>query len=295
MTPISATTPATAVADPYRYGWRYVRKVLPDGRVDFDQVPLTLEDTLHPEEGDFIVDNMAHHENADYLFDVLRGHFADRPDVVVVGDCRVDWGSTEIRPHGPDLGVFEGVGEHDRTAGTFRVAELGARPLLVIEVTSPDRLDNDLITKVDHYYRVGVPFYAVVDGRVRDGERTIELIGYVPGRKAYERVPLDKRGRLWLETVRLWLAAEGGRVVCYDISGRHFPSYVDMMTEKREEERHERAKKARADAERERANAEKARAEVEKARADAEAQARQAAEAQLRELEAEMRRLRGEG
>ena len=26
------------------YGWRYVKKVLPDGRVDLEGVPLTLED-----------------------------------------------------------------------------------------------------------------------------------------------------------------------------------------------------------------------------------------------------------
>lgn len=49
------TTPAptlashpTAPADPYHYGWRYVRHEAPDGMVTFDQVPLTLEDVLYP-------------------------------------------------------------------------------------------------------------------------------------------------------------------------------------------------------------------------------------------------------
>jgi hypothetical protein len=43
--------------DPYRYGWRYVRVVAPDGTQRFDQVPLTLEDVLFPEEEDFIADS----------------------------------------------------------------------------------------------------------------------------------------------------------------------------------------------------------------------------------------------
>src|SRR5262249_35101461 len=42
-------------SDPYRYGWRYVRVKHPDGTETFDQVPLTLEDVLFPEEGDFTV------------------------------------------------------------------------------------------------------------------------------------------------------------------------------------------------------------------------------------------------
>ena len=34
--------------DPYRYGWRYVCRPGANGRKVWEQVPLTLEDVLHP-------------------------------------------------------------------------------------------------------------------------------------------------------------------------------------------------------------------------------------------------------
>jgi colicin import membrane protein len=46
--------------DPYRYGWRYVTVAGPDGTETIDQIPLTLEDVLFPEVGDFIVQTDAH-------------------------------------------------------------------------------------------------------------------------------------------------------------------------------------------------------------------------------------------
>ncbi len=47
--------------DPFRYGWRYVlRGTAPNGQELWDQVPLTLDDVLHPEVGDFIVNSTAH-------------------------------------------------------------------------------------------------------------------------------------------------------------------------------------------------------------------------------------------
>jgi colicin import membrane protein len=46
--------------DPFRYGWRYVRVTRPDGTVVLDRVPLTLEDVLHPEVGDIILQSDPH-------------------------------------------------------------------------------------------------------------------------------------------------------------------------------------------------------------------------------------------
>lgn len=44
----TTASPETAHTDGYPYGWRYVESVLPNGSALFDQVPLTLEDVLHP-------------------------------------------------------------------------------------------------------------------------------------------------------------------------------------------------------------------------------------------------------
>src|SRR5262245_61994005 len=68
----TATRHSPAPSDPYRYGWRYVRVKHPDGTETYDQVPLTLEDVLFPEEGDFIVHSDWHLFDITYLQAVFR-------------------------------------------------------------------------------------------------------------------------------------------------------------------------------------------------------------------------------
>jgi len=34
--------------DPWRYGWRYRPRTLPDGKVEIVQIPLSLDDLLYP-------------------------------------------------------------------------------------------------------------------------------------------------------------------------------------------------------------------------------------------------------
>ena len=55
MSSVSKSRPPRAKADPFRYGWRYVRVKGPDGTVTEEQVPLTEEDVLFPKFGDYIV------------------------------------------------------------------------------------------------------------------------------------------------------------------------------------------------------------------------------------------------
>ena len=72
--------PPSGEPDPFRYGWRYVRIVRPDGTEDLDQVPLTLEDVLHPEVGDVIVESDPHDSDSVYLRACLEGAAGGRPD-----------------------------------------------------------------------------------------------------------------------------------------------------------------------------------------------------------------------
>jgi hypothetical protein len=46
--------------EPFRYGWREVHVARPDGTLDLERLPLTLEDLLHPEEGDHALHSLAH-------------------------------------------------------------------------------------------------------------------------------------------------------------------------------------------------------------------------------------------
>ena len=75
VTPVESTADtldAVTEVDPYRYGWRYLRRSLPDGSVVTEQVPLTLEDVLHPEEGDQVMHSDAHQRRCVYLYNVFR-------------------------------------------------------------------------------------------------------------------------------------------------------------------------------------------------------------------------------
>jgi hypothetical protein len=76
-------------ADPYRYGWRYVRRENPDGSSTMEQVPLTLEDVLHPQEGDQVTQSDAHQRRRRYLCNGLEAQLADDPTAVVLDDVRV--------------------------------------------------------------------------------------------------------------------------------------------------------------------------------------------------------------
>jgi hypothetical protein len=109
------------------YGWRYVHRVRPDGTEVVDEIPLTFEDLLYPEEGDFVVYEPAHTRDFIYCHSTLEAYYASQPEVVVLGDCRVDWGVPGVRPLGPDILVLFEVRQWLRR-GTYHLAEEGGRP-----------------------------------------------------------------------------------------------------------------------------------------------------------------------
>jgi colicin import membrane protein len=65
--PASESPHARRERHAFRYGYWYARITRADGTRDFDQVPLTEEDVLHPKIGDFIVQTDAHDEDRIYL------------------------------------------------------------------------------------------------------------------------------------------------------------------------------------------------------------------------------------
>jgi Uma2 family endonuclease len=264
-------TPAPS-DDPFCLGWRYLRRQLSDGRVEYEQVPLTLEDVLYPEVGDFVVHSKVHEDICTYLADVFNAQLRDDPTAVVLHDVRVAWDVPGLRPNGPDVAVILGVRE-PRNWSTFDVADEGVRPALLVEVTSPETRQNDLLDKVDIYEQAGVPLYVIIDTRLWKGAEQLHLIAYHLAPNGYEVLAPDERGWLRLEPAGVWLGLNDNRIACYDAHGQLIGDYQALA-------------EARAVAE--------ARAKAEgEARAAAEARASEA-EARLRDLEAELRRLRGE-
>ena len=310
-------------ADPFRYGWRYVRITRADGTQELDQLPLTLEDVLHPEVGDIIVQSDPHDSDRAYLKAVSKARREDEPAVVVLSDCQVDFNIPGVKPLCPDVALFSGV--RRRVAwSSFNVAREGARPELVIEVTSPDTRSNDVGIKVDYYFRGRVAWYLIADVTIEDeGERRIELILYRRTGRAYRRVPADDQGRVWLESVGLWLGQtreeQGGfmRLAFYDpatgeevgdytaISRTLAESQERLAEEARSRERAERRARSEAKAGEGRRPSRPARRpsrpakprpsrEEAEGRALAEARARVQAERAREEAEAKIRALQAE-
>ncbi len=206
--------------DPFRFGWREVPQIGTDGSKQWVRVPLTPEDLLHPKKGDQILENTQQERDRRYLAEVLEWRLAINPQALVLSDCLINWGVPGLGNHSPDICIFDGVRDpQHRNWGTFRVAEEGARPVLAIEVVSPDAhdrrvRDNDVVIKVREYYRAGLPLYVLVDQEREGGPR--QVIGYRRGARKYLRMRLDRQDRLLLEPVRLSLGLKDERAVCWD-------------------------------------------------------------------------------
>ena len=253
--------------DPFRFGWRDVQQIGPDGSKQWVQVPLTAEEALHPKEGYHISENRQQEKDRRYLSEVLEWRLSSNPQALVLSDCLINWGVPRLSNHSPDICVFEGVRDpQHRNWGTFRVAEEGARPLLAMEIVSPDAhdrrvRDNDVAIKVREYYRAGVPLYVIVDQEHEGGPR--QPIGYRRGARKFLHIRPDRQDRLLIEPVRLLLGLRDERAVCWDADRGEEIGGFAAMAQAREAET-----QARRDAE----------------AALAEAQAR------LRALEAQLRR-----
>src|SRR5258708_6453475 len=114
--PDAPRDPPPPKEDPFRYGWRYLKTVGPDGTEQLQQIPLTLEDVHYPQEEDFIMQRGAHAEDCIYLYQILKVHLGDR--ALMTFDLRIAWDTPEVRPLGPDVTViFDGV--YDPARGTF--------------------------------------------------------------------------------------------------------------------------------------------------------------------------------
>ena len=261
--PTQPVPPTDADADPFRYGWRFVPRPTPDDPHNLEQAPLTLEDVLHPEVGDFIVRSDRHTTDRMYLASVLRARLEPSGRAIVLSNIRIVWDIPDLRPHGPDIMVIPGIAERQDWS-TFEVAVEGARPALIIEIVSPETRENDVVIKVNHYARAGVAQYVIVDDVGQGEERRLHLLDYRLEAGAYRLREPDASGRVHLEIADLWLGVRGDGVVCYDRHSGEIGDYVTVMRQAAAaEERARRAAAAREAAEEQARREAAARAQAE--------------------------------
>jgi len=275
----------------FDYGWRDVEISLADGRVEWERVPLTLEDVLHPQYGDVHVLSKPHNVDCNYLAYVLEARLSDNPRAVVLSDTGVFWDDPKLRHHSPDIAVILGV-KRQKDWESFYVALEGVRPVLIIEVTSPKTRINDLGKKVTQYAQAGVLYYVIANAEEGKGKpRRLKLLAYRLEGGAYQRIALQN-GRVWLEPVGLWLTVKvnnqtgGDRLALLDPETDKEIGDYTAISQALE------AAEAALQAAKKQAAAAKKQAQAATDRAKAEAKARSAADARVRELEEKLRRFR---
>jgi len=297
--------------DPFFYGWREMPQ-LDDETGDWVRVPLTLDDVLHPQWGDYIVQNQEHFSLCKDLFNQLEIQLKDEMGTELLHDTLINWEEPGKKGLCPDIAVIRDVQKPFRK-GTFYVKRSHGHVDLVLEVTSPStwKVDVDGIrepNKVERYAKVGVPFYIIVDDVHRiDGMSPPITVYRLGKRKRYERQVPDQRGWYWIETIALWIGPYQDWVSWYEKKGKKLGTHVEEFEARQraeEQARTETSARQRAEEQartetsaRQRAE-EQARAETEarqraeeQARAETEARqhetnARQRAEDRIRELEA---------
>src|SRR5579871_2391316 len=275
--------------DPFFYGFRHVERTLPDGSREFDQVPLTEEDILYPQEDDHISQKPPHVDDIEYLHGSLKIRYRGRADVAALADCAIDWGIPGQRAPCPDITVVFGVRAWRKQA-TYLVKQEGGRTVLLMEVTSPSTYRTDIETKPDIYYRAGVDCFVTVD-RGPKGEDPVRLHVRHWSPDGWIDVSPDAQGRYELGPVGLRIGIEDGRVWLYDAAtGVRLPDASELQAARDDAEARAEKAQAQAEAEAQARAAAQAQAEAEararaaaQAQAEAEAQARAAAEARAEE------------
>jgi hypothetical protein len=79
----------------FSYGWRYVTRIGTNGNEEVDQIPLTLEDVLHPQEDDVIPQSTQHSDECIYIQHACRTRLYGVTGVLVLNDCLIDSGATQ--------------------------------------------------------------------------------------------------------------------------------------------------------------------------------------------------------
>jgi colicin import membrane protein len=200
--------------DPFRYGYREVRRRQADGSYESLRLPLTLWDLLHPQETDKPMHGMRHATDCFYLWSVIRNRRSKDKHSLVLQDTPIYWDIPGLSHHSPDVSVIFDVEREREDWPSFFVAVQGVRPVLLIEVVSPSSRENDVVTKVAEYHKAMVPWYVIVD-RQRD-EDWPSLLGYRYAEAGYAPLALDADGCLLLEPLGLKLGTIQNRIVLYD-------------------------------------------------------------------------------
>jgi hypothetical protein len=224
-------TPQPLTSDLAECGFRIVEITHPDGTDDFYYVPLTEEEFLHPKEGYRLPNSIFHDTATADVKDILSRRYANDPTTGVFGDLLIKWDIPNLGDHCPDTFVAFGIRPKEAHCTEFLVAAEGVRPALILEVVSPRYRSTDRVKKVRHYSQAGVREYIILDRRKQRGEYIDDVIGYrLDDEGSYLPLIPDEEGRVFCETVGLWIGLQDGKVVMVDAAtGERLPTSLELQ------------------------------------------------------------------
>lgn len=297
MVPETLPESATKLPDgyPFHIGTRPVVHLDHAGNfVEVEYIPLSEDDYLHPQEEDRQMLVEAHIAATNYLRHALLIATRDRPAIKIFADHRIDWQIEGIKPHGPDLVVFDNFTKAwDTREGALPVRDFGAKVVAAFEVTSPSTRHIDFDEKFEEFADAGIPYYLIVDTAEPNGNSRI--LGYRLVAGEYRPMRRDPSLGFIIPPLKMYFRWENDRVIASDEDGNDIPDSPELATLYETATLRASVESDRADAEAERANAaasrsgiEVERANAESARADAEASRADALAAELAELKARL-------
>ncbi len=235
MPPSVPTTPSEELTDIADTGWRTEDVTQADGTVVSVHVPLTALEFLHPQEGYRLPNSTFHEDVAGGAKDLLSRRYASNPDVAAFRDLIIKWDITELRDHCPDTFLVFGLRNKEQNRTNFTVAEEGVRPALIIEVVSPRYRKEDRETKVVQYAKGKVQEYVIIDRRTYRRQVLDEVLGYRLLGEHYQPITPDEEGRIFCETVGLWISLQNGRLLMEDAqTGQHLKTSLELAAENQE-------------------------------------------------------------
>lgn len=200
---------ALLAEDPFFYGYRWVGA---------EQVPLTEDDLLDPQQGDHVSEHTLHQWIVSKIYEILGELFVarERFDVLVGGNLKMLWRDPRIKRVAPDVVVIPGVDDPRKGRKSFAEKKEDAHPVFVLEATSEAMSRTDFEKKPRVYERAEVEEYFLLDTLVTPWTLAGRRLHGATGR--YRKIRPDGEGRLLAESLEVVFAigADGESVDLFD-------------------------------------------------------------------------------
>jgi hypothetical protein len=274
--------------DPFRLGFRYRTSSTADGRESVEQVPLTAEDLLYPQEGDVVADGLPHNEVLHPKADAVRRHLKKCPNLLVTCDVVLVLRS-DGKNCAPNLAVIDGDVDVSDIEWGVHLRDVGGRLVFALEVVGASEKEieeKDTRDNPARYAQEGVTEYFTI---YPSGERRVkDLVGRTLVQGDYVLIAPDAAGRVYSAVLDLFfqIDAKSEELLVYDAT-----TGQRLLISDEEEAGRKKAEAALREAVEKRQEAEKCVAQEAEKRRQIELE-KEAVEARTRQITAELEQLR---